>query len=133
MKGITPVIAIILLLMITVSLVGFTFVWFQRMTNIMQNKTQENLEQQQRQASLIVFIDNVNAVGGQVTVRNGGSVSIKTNEIAVYVNGTEYVGCNWGTTTEIQPNNYAICSNDTIKNCATIKVTAGTSFDVVNC
>jgi flagellin-like protein len=32
MKGITPVIAIILLLLITISMVGFAFVWFSRVT-----------------------------------------------------------------------------------------------------
>lgn len=133
MKGITPIIAIVLLLMITISMIGFAFIWFQRITAIMQNKSEAGLEKERREANILIFIDNVDPDNGKVTVRNGGGVAVDTSEIAVYVNGTKYVSCSWNPSGTILPNGYATCTSNTIKNCNTVKVTAGISYDIVNC
>ena len=130
MKGITPVIAIVLLLMITISMVGFAFIWFQRISNILQNKTETGLEQQLEQ--ITISIDNVDSTGGSVTIRNTGTVTVQTSQIAIYVNGTSLASCSWDAT-EILPNGHATCSSSSIKNCNTIKATAKGSFDVVSC
>ncbi len=132
MKGITPVIAIILLLMITISLVGFTFVWFQRITSSAMNSTQQNLQNQQKQIGTILSIDNIDKTNGKVYVRNSGSFTVDTDSIAVYVNDTEMITCTWSGTS-IEPGKVASCTNSTIKSCGTVKVTSGGSTDMKSC
>jgi flagellin-like protein len=92
MKGITPVIAIILLLLITISMVGFAFIWFNRMMTTTTNETTRQTEEQLSQMGQKVSIDSTTA--SNIYVRNIGSVSIPVTRIAVYVNGAA-VSCTW--------------------------------------
>ncbi len=72
-KGITPVIAIILLLLITISMVGFSFVFFQRTTETAAQSGEEQMSQQLRLISSQIKIDNVG--NGKIVVRNIGANS----------------------------------------------------------
>src|SRR3989338_1892128 len=88
MKGITPVIAVILLLLITVSLVGFASAWFLRIgttsAGAIENKTQKLL------AAKSIMLENAkgNAIAGTtlVDLRNIGGNVILDTEIKFYVN-----------------------------------------------
>jgi len=84
MKGITPVIAVILLLMITISLVGFAFIWFSGLTKSITNQTSEHLEQQMRAMTSDFRIENV--AGDKVYIRNIGTSEINKEGIGIYAN-----------------------------------------------
>jgi len=97
MKGITPVIAVILLIMITISMVGFLFVWFSGYMPLILNQTESQLTEQQRQMQMGVnFIDAYeDSVTGNifVSLRNSGTVTIRANELVIVVrNATTTVG-----------------------------------------
>lgn len=85
MKGITPVIAIILLLLITISMVGFAFVWFTRVSELATQQTQAQLEEQLTQQAQKIRIDAVTST--TVTVRNSGSQIIPTSRLTFFVAG----------------------------------------------
>ena|SRR3989338_11012621 len=86
MKGITPVIAIILLLLITISMVGFAFVWFQRVAQTATENTDTQLQAQINQQSQTARIESVG--GTSITLRSSGSQSLPIGSVAIFVNGT---------------------------------------------
>jgi len=85
MKGITPVVAIILLLLVTISIVGFAMVFFQR--NIQQTSLggEQNLQNQIASASVIFDISST--YQDKVYVRNIGSGLL--SDIKFYLNNQE--------------------------------------------
>jgi flagellin-like protein len=109
MKGITPVIAIILLLLITISITGFAFVWFSRITTdtgtAMQNQTRELMSATQQR----VNIEAISATSCTITVRNTGGATIPGNKINLYVNNLLQSNCIWNPTT-IVANGVASCT-----------------------
>lgn len=84
MKGITPVIAIVLLLMITISMVGFAFIWFTRVTELASQKTETQLGEQLKQAAMKIRIDST--ATNSITIRNIGTETITGAQIKLYVN-----------------------------------------------
>jgi len=90
MKGITPVIAIILLLLITVAMVGFAMVWFQRFVATAGQQTQENLQAQLDQQSKLVSIENIDNSGAEsiVSVKNKGTKNLLVSELAFFVDSS---------------------------------------------
>lgn len=101
MKGVTPVIAVILLLMITVAMVGFAFVWFtsisQKTTQAVENSTLSQLEKQEQKVR-ISNIDRISVPGTTViTVRSTGTRSVPLNTVLVFVNDVGK-SCTWTNT-----------------------------------
>ena len=94
MKGITPVIAIILLLLITISMVGFAFVWFQRVAQTATSGTESQLTNQLNTQSQTIAIDNVDDTNNNITLRHSGTVNMDTSQVSVYVAGAK-VACAW--------------------------------------
>jgi len=135
MKGITPVIAIILLLMITISLVGFAFVWFTRMTESMTNQTSESLNQQMLVQRTKVTIDNYDEVSGRLVIRNAGSVNLELGKVSVYVNTTGLISdCSWSPSGSIAPGATTICTSNGLKTCTgTIVFTSIGTGDSKSC
>lgn len=109
MKGLTPVIGIILLLMITISIVGFAFVWFTRVTGIVTNQTGAAIDQQQQQMVQTVQIDSIDDANDRVHVRNTGSVNIGANTIAVYINNALRTCTSWSVD-PIPPDTVSSCT-----------------------
>lgn len=72
MRGITPVIAIILLLLITISMVGFAFMFFTRTAQTSAESGEEQLRQQLQQAGGQFSIEGI-STQGEIYVRNRGS------------------------------------------------------------
>jgi len=105
MKGITPVIAVILLLLVTISIIGFAFVWFSRIGQSVMNATGTQVESGTSAMQQTVILEN--AKGTSVTVRNSGSVNIETSKVSVYVNG-EMKACTWDTD-PITPGGVSTC------------------------
>ena len=87
MKGIDAAVATILLLMITISLVGFAFVWFNRLSKSaaknIENQTMSQLNEQAMKITLI----SASSSSGKVIISNIGSVPIPANRAIIIVNG----------------------------------------------
>ncbi len=85
MKGITPVIAVILLLLITVSLVAFAFTWFSRVAQTaatgIENQTQKLI------TTKSIRIENAKVAGviTNIDVRNTGDSTVLGSELTFYV------------------------------------------------
>jgi flagellin-like protein len=129
MKGITPVIAIVLLLLITISMIGFAFVWFGRVTSIVTNQTEEQLTGQTQQLAKTVRIEAVTS--SQVTVRNTGTSTIAAGELKAFINGAADGGCDAVT---VAPGGVQTCTLVGVCNAGNVmKVTAPGNSDAVNC
>jgi flagellin-like protein len=85
-KGISAVIATILLLLIVIAIVGFAFGFFQRIFTTTTQTTEAQVGTTIGQLQQVVRIDNV--AGTQLFVRNGGSAAVNTGNITVYVGGS---------------------------------------------
>ncbi len=85
MKGISPVIATILLLLITVAIVGIAFNFFTQTTSTTTQQVQDTTEQQLNQFGKQISLEAI--TNDSVTLRGTGSSSIPGNEIQVYVDG----------------------------------------------
>lgn len=91
-KGITPVVAIILLLLITVAIIGFAFGFFQRSFATSAQQTQQETERLTQTTGQTFRIDN--AAGDAVVVRNTGSGSLNTATLSVYA-ADAIQACTW--------------------------------------
>jgi flagellin-like protein len=109
MKGITPVIAIILLLLITISLVGFAFIYFTRVTEVATQKTQEQLEHVISSQQMVVVIDNY--AGTSLSVRNRGTATFGTGNVSIYKNNvlTTCPGTGWNPAM-LGPGQVSVCT-----------------------
>lgn len=94
MKGITPVIAIILLLLITISMVGFAFVWFQRVATTATNSADTQLQNQLNTQAQTIAIDNVDDTNNKITIRHTGTVATDTSKVSIYVSSA-IATCTW--------------------------------------
>ncbi|KHO48327.1 MAG: hypothetical protein QT00_C0001G0344 [archaeon GW2011_AR5] len=85
MKGITPVIAVILLLLITISMVGFSMVFFQRTAETATRSGDEQLAQQLTQFASQPRIESV--AGDNISIRNAGSVPLSLSSLVFLADG----------------------------------------------
>lgn len=96
MKGITPVVAIILLLMITIVIIGFATGFFQQIITTTgegaTGQAQETTEAYQKVAQLSSAGED--ATGAVITVMSVGAIDIPTSEIGVFINGLPQ-NCAW--------------------------------------
>ncbi|MCK5333209.1 MAG: hypothetical protein KAJ24_01755 [Candidatus Aenigmarchaeota archaeon] len=87
-KGITPVIALVLLLMMTVAAAGMAYVWFMDVQEETQETVRDSLSQRTDQMAGAIVIDAVYETGAasstDVIIRNTGSVTY-TGGVNVFV------------------------------------------------
>ena len=109
MKGITPVVAVILLLLVTIAVVGFAFGFFQRILGVAaaagENQTQETIIR----GAKTVSIDNINPAGPSATVRNTGTQTIIATDINIFV-GPSLVTCVWSPVMPLAPRASSTCT-----------------------
>src|SRR3989338_7811403 len=108
MKAVSPIIAVILLLVITISLVGVAFLFFSRTTEQTGEQVGGVAEQQLKQLGADLKIDSAVVLldgSGKVYIRNTGSVPIPASALGFYVND-QPVAANSAATT-IEPNKVA--------------------------
>src|SRR3989344_5191695 len=86
MKVITSIIAVILLLLITVSMAGFAFIFLQRSLESATAATGESMNQQLVATNQKVAI--VSAAGTTLNLRASGTQAIPMGSVAVLVNNT---------------------------------------------
>ena len=129
MKGITPVIAIVLLLMITITLVGFAFIWFQSTFQQITATVTRQIDQQTTAIGKMVRIDSITI--DSIAIRNVGSQNIAANEIAVFVDDEKQ--------TYILPNDIIVGKvvsytlNTPCTSSKTVKVTSPGGSDKTTC
>lgn len=87
MKGITPVIATILLVLIVVALGGVFAAWTSRVASTTTEAGTQQVETVTGQLQKSIAIDSVDCANGHIYVRNTGSVQIAQTEIGVYDDG----------------------------------------------
>ncbi len=83
-KGITPVVATILLLMITISITGVSFVFLQRSVQTSAQSTEQQLSNQAGQMANAFSIEGVDK--NIVYIKNVGAKSLNTSVLNFYVN-----------------------------------------------
>lgn len=91
-KGITPVIAIVLLLMMTVAAAGMAYVWIMSLQEQIQQTGQEGVDKTKKDASAALSIESGWNQGGNlyVALKNAGTYTFSTGEVAAftyYING----------------------------------------------
>ena len=85
MKGITAVIAMILLLLITIAVVGAAFTFFSGITSTASSAAQNQTSEQVSTISKQVRIDAHNTTS--ISIRSTGTGTMAGSEIAVFVDG----------------------------------------------
>lgn len=85
MKGISAVIATILLLLIVIAIVGFAFGFFQRLFTTTSSTAEQQTNALTQQAQQVLRIDN--AAGSTLVLRAIGSADVPTASVTYYVNG----------------------------------------------
>lgn len=135
MKGITPVIAVILLLLVTIAMIAFAFVWFGRISTSAMSAVENQTGQFYQTAGKIITIDNIlSSPQTIVTVRNIGTLTVLSSELTVY-RGTVLASCtpSWSLQS-IPPGQSSACtiSGPCVPG-TTIKVTSPGNFDQTNC
>jgi len=90
MKGVSAVIAIVLILMITVALAAMSYVWF---TNVFETLTESGtgaIERTGEQLQASFSIESARYLSGNstsVSIRNTGVTTIDLDDVAFYLNG----------------------------------------------
>lgn len=85
-KGIEPVIAIVLLLMITIAIVGFAFGFFQRLLNTAAQNSDQSLGTTTNNIISSLSIESVS--GTSLYIRNTGSTAIDSTKVNVYIDNS---------------------------------------------
>lgn len=137
MKGITPVIAIILLLLITVAMVGFAMVWFQGFIQTAGQGVDTKLKQDIATQGKQIQVSNIDVTSEPtktiVSVTNKGSYAIQSAELSFFINGTRAVleSC---TPSAAQPGDTIDCTvNKVCESGFTLKVVAPGNDDLLTC
>lgn len=93
-KGITPVVALILLLLITIAVVGFASGFFQRVFSTSSEQAQEEIKKFSETSGQTFRIEN--AKGTSVTIRSTGSADIRGSSLSVYIDDVPVSpACTW--------------------------------------
>ena len=94
MKGISPVISVVLLLLMAVASVGGAWIWYQRQSSIISSKSEEKINEQiETQRAAAVTLNDIYLSGGKVVliVSNAGSSSVNITGYKVTVGSSTTV------------------------------------------
>ena len=89
-KGITPVIAMILLILIVVALGGIFAAWTTRTWQTVQESGSEQITHISGEMQKSLTIDNVNCDNKIIYIKNTGTADITVDEIGIYVGDVLY-------------------------------------------
>ena len=131
MKGITPVVAVILLLLVTIAIVGFAFGFFQRVIGIAGSTAENQTTSLVQRTVQTIDIQNINGPLRTVNIRNTGTDTIVPGrDILIFVGGVNAT-CAWNPD-PIGARASATCTFNTPLTCAlgtVVKVTASGNED----
>lgn len=139
MKGITPIIAIMLLMMVTIAMIGFAYFWFTKIMDRAKNNTEEMMKGENEKYQKTIAIDSLSPQGGDsyIYIRNTGTGIVYPSELSFYVAGAMHT-CVFTDpliqTNGIVPGVVAPCKI-TGTNCSglDVKVTGPGNTDDLNC
>jgi flagellin-like protein len=89
-KGITPVIATILLLLITIAIVGYSFGFFQKIFTTASSSGEQQASGTINQVGTSIRVENPQSTS--VTIRNIGTTTITSTTMIVYVDNARANG-----------------------------------------
>jgi Tfp pilus assembly protein PilV len=127
----------VLLLMITISMVGFAWLWLSRLTTGAQANTTAQANQLANTAGQQVKIDSARSSTGAVTIRNVGASTVTLSTLSFYANGTvpvDVATCTWvpaGAT--LASGSLTTCTAPLLATCASVKVTSASGTDTAAC
>jgi flagellin-like protein len=129
MKGITPVISIVLLLLITITIIGFVFVFFSRTMSTATNTTGTQIEAQQEKLQKTLVIENIQ--GTSLTLRSTGTLTIASTEVSYYIDNAAVNCTGWSS---LAPGEIVSCTlSSSCGSGSTLKVVAPGGFDQYTC
>ena len=123
MKGMSAIITVVLLVIITVALVGVVATNFQSLTQSSAQQAQQQVEASSERLTQTVRIES--ASSDKVVVRSTGTTAIQTSKLAVFIDSV-LTTCAWDLTS-IGQDQLATCTYDVSTTCSSgteIKVTA---------
>ena len=135
-KGITPVIAMILLILIVVALGGVFATWSMTSVEDLQNSTAGHISEMSSRLRRSIAIDNVDPASDEIYIRNVGTETIALASLAQIgaYSDNEWCSPTWAhinaTATEFAPNDmaFATCGVATTGN--EVRVTIGSGDDL---
>lgn len=130
MKGITPVIATIMLLLITISMVGFAYIWLSNIWKGTTTGTENMANQQAQRMGQKISIESAKTIA--ITVRNIGTYSIPKASLAVFVDSV-HQDCDWDRESFAPGDTITTTSGFACSAGQTVKVTAPGNFDLDAC
>lgn len=86
-KGVTPVIAIVLLLMMTVAAAGAAYTWFSQMQEQLQSRATADLQSELTVRDLRCNAKPDNTI--VISLSNSGSTSLDLDDVDVFVRGSD--------------------------------------------
>ncbi len=128
MKAITPVVATITLLLITISIIGIALVFFGRSTEQAGSEASKAIGQQLTQLGTDFKIDYT--TGNKVYIRNTGSVAITNTSLGFYVNDQPVSAVSQ--VASIQPDQVVEFTINVPPGAYEVKVTAGVKEERAN-
>jgi len=135
MKGIADIIAIILILLITVSLAALAWLWFSgifgELTGSVGNATRGGTQAIGTKFTIESAIGYGTASKVGVVVRNTGSVDLNLQKLATYVNNTLYTGREGLVVVNLAPGSFANFNVTNVPSggCGPLRVTAETGAE----
>lgn len=94
MKGISPVIATVLLLLMAVASVGGAWVWYQRQSTLVGGQTEEKIgEQVQQQTGVAIGLAGLYKSGNQIglIINNGATSTVNVTGYKITTGGVTYL------------------------------------------
>jgi flagellin-like protein len=85
-KGISNIISIVLLVMVTICLVGFSYIFFIRTVSISSNTSSGQVSSLTAQATECIKLDSADS--NKLYIRNCGTAPIKNSSINIYIDNT---------------------------------------------
>ncbi len=107
LKGITPVVSVILLLLVTIAVVGFATGFFQRIMSAAGASAEQQLNVSTTQLSQTIKLDS--AAGTTVVVRSTGSKAIDLSSVTIFINNMPQTCTTWNPSV-LTPGNTATCT-----------------------
>lgn len=88
-KGLTPIIAVVLLLLMTVAAAGLAYQFVTGTQSDVQEKVKSNVDSQLSASDYAFIIENVgkSGTGHAITIRNTGKAAITASDLSLYIDG----------------------------------------------
>ncbi len=137
-KGVTSIVATVLLLMITVAVAGAAYVWIMDMQDKLKVSTEENLVKENDRSGARLTIESGWNENGYISLslKNSGTYTFgDVSKFSVYVDGRPEAGVTYSPTGALSPGGVTTVSLTntqfvTVNNPKTIKITTDIGTDV---